>query len=876
MEGPINKMTNIHRDPSLSPRGLAPGTAKKTSSKSHIPGGLLPGHGRMQSGHQSPAGSLTSLYKHPTPAILALLAVLTVGLLFLLPGGLIHAQEGTVTIYHVENDDGAVTTLSARDPEGVMPPMVWSLVTNEAVSTEISNDDIADEAHFEISDAGVLTFAIGDDKDPPNFEVAADAGTNNEYKVVVQASDGGKTDKLSYFKVVVRVTDEEELGKVTWTVDPDGTGSDESPQMLRQFQNGSTLVASVTDPDGDAGATGNAITDFAIDTVTWQWYRGSAMSGPWTMIDDGGTSASYDVVSPADVDKYLRVVASYTDRKGSGKTADLVSTHPVKEALANNKSPAFSQARVTRTLAENTAKSMNIGARVMATDADDTVLTYMLGGTDAAKFDIDEATGQLMTMTMLNYEASARDADNCDTKNACSVTVTATDPSGADTDPVATVTITITNENDKPMFTAGTEGMADDRREDAALTVMVSTYAATDPEGGNVTLSLSGDDAGKFMLGPDTEAGVNASQTLAFKAMPDFEMPGDRNKDNIYEVTVVASDGTLEAMRSVTVKVTDADEAGKVTLSTQDARTGAPITATLTDSDGGVTGVKWTWHRLDTAEAAAALDDPDTDNIDEGNDIDMATSASYTPVFEDESKFLKAMARYVDRTYDEDNDANNNDADGFEGFMNMATSMATTAVRDDPANKAPEFKDSSAQRFVMENTDADVAIGMPVTATENDAGQTLTYSLGGTDKASFAIDAVADTESTPPKVAGQIRTKAKLNHESKDTYRVTVMATDSSGESNDSDTITVTISVTDMDEGPTIIGPTTTVNHVENDDGAVTTLSARDPEGVMPPMVWSLVTNEAVSTEISDDDIADEAHFEISGRRRAHLRDWGR
>ena len=36
----------------------------------------------------------------------------------------------------------------------------------------------------------------------------------------------------------------------------------------------------------------------------------------------------------------------------------------------------------------------------------------------------------------------------------------------------------------------------------------------------------------------------------------------------------------------------------------------------------------------------------------------------------------------------------------------MATSMATTAVRDDPANKAPEFKDSSAQRFVMENTAA--------------------------------------------------------------------------------------------------------------------------------------------------------------------------
>ena len=85
------------------------------------------------------------------------------------------------------------------------------------------------------------------------------------------------------------------------------------------------------------------------------------------------------VASPADVDKYLRVVASYTDRKGSGKSRELVSTHPVKEALANNKSPVFSPSMVTRTVAENTAKDMNIGARVIATDADDTVLTYAAG-----------------------------------------------------------------------------------------------------------------------------------------------------------------------------------------------------------------------------------------------------------------------------------------------------------------------------------------------------------------------------------------------------------------------------------------------------------------------------------------------------------------
>ena len=44
---------------------------------------------------------------------------------------------------------------------------------------------------------------------------------------------------------------------------------------------------------------------------------------------------------------------------------------------------------------------MDIGAPVKATDADDDMLTYTLGGADMASFDIDSATGQLMTMAAL-------------------------------------------------------------------------------------------------------------------------------------------------------------------------------------------------------------------------------------------------------------------------------------------------------------------------------------------------------------------------------------------------------------------------------------------------------------------------------------------
>ena len=58
-------------------------------------------------------------------------------------------------------------------------------------------------------------------------------------------------------------------------------------------------------------------------------------------------------------------------------------------------------------------------------------------------------------------------------------------------------------------------------------------------------------------------------RTLEFKEKADFENPADRDRDNIYEVTVVASDVEEMAERAVTVKIIDSDEAGKITLSSQ-------------------------------------------------------------------------------------------------------------------------------------------------------------------------------------------------------------------------------------------------------------------------------------------------------------------
>ena len=389
--------------------------------------------------------------------------------------------------------------------------------------------------------------------------------------------------------------------------------------------------------------------------------------------------------------------------------------------------------------------------------------------------------------------------------------------------------------------------MAPDRAENTG-SLTVSTYTAEDPEMGSVTLSLSGDDSGMFELN-DPDSAVAGSKVLAFKSAPDFENPADSNRDNIYEVTVEASDGTNTAMRDVTVKVTDSDENGKVTLSTQDPLIGVPITATLADPDGSIANVIWEWERDDNA-----MDDET--NMDDEAIIDKATSDTYTPVRADNGMHLRARATYIDRTYD----------DMDMTFSKMATSASSTQVRDDPGNQRPEFDEGSAtERFVLENTGEGMNIGAPVTADDADA-DVPTYSLGGTDMASFSI--MGDT--------GQLMTKAKLNYEMKNSYRVTVTANDSSGEANGTATITVTIRVIDQDERPTISG-SQDPKHAENDMGTVATFTAVDPEGVAP-IVWSVDpadfpdrpidvngdgdTNDDV--DVVADDMEDNARFKIS------------
>ena len=113
--------------------------------------------------------------------------------------------------------------------------------------------------------------------------------------------------------------------------------------------------------------------------------------------------------------------ASYTVMVTATDKAGLTDSITVTITVTNvNEAPMFADETATRMVDENTAADMMIGDAFMATDPDDgDEVMYTLGGDDMGSFAIDAATGQLMTMAMLDHE----------TKDSYMVMVTATDDS---------------------------------------------------------------------------------------------------------------------------------------------------------------------------------------------------------------------------------------------------------------------------------------------------------------------------------------------------------------------------------------------------------------------------------------------------------------
>lgn len=177
--------------------------------------------------------------------------------------------------------------------------------------------------------------------------------------------------------------------------------------------------------------------------------------------------------------------------------------------------------------------------RIAVTDLDvNAKLAFsIVGGEDAASFRIDPATGTLRWVAPANFEAPT-DADG---NNTYKVTVRVSDGHATDTQDIA---VSVANVDEAPLI-AQFNGSAPYVATIDENTTGVLKIDAIDPEGAPVSFAIvGGADAALFGI-------VAATGELFLLTAPDFEMPGDSNGDNTFEVTVSASDGTRTALLSI-------------------------------------------------------------------------------------------------------------------------------------------------------------------------------------------------------------------------------------------------------------------------------------------------------------------------------------
>jgi len=261
-----------------------------------------------------------------------------------------------------------------------------------------------------------------------------------------------------------------------------------------------------------------------------------------------------------------------------------------------------------------------------------------------------------------------------------------------------------------PMFSSGTSADVPEN------TTTVLTVRADDADGtASIEYSVSGgEDRSLFQIDSD-------NGQLTFIAAPDYENPGDAGTNNMYEVVVTASDGDNNTTQTITVSVTDVNEAG--------ATNQAPVfdedspTRSVAENSGVGTNV---------GTAVTASDNED-DNITYGisgtdSNFEINSSSGQITVKRGASLDHEATSSYTLTVTAMD-----------DGSSTTVESMVTITVTD--VNEAPTITASTARNFsVAADATASTSVGTPIAATDPDAGQMLDYELSGTGADNFDIN----------------------------------------------------------------------------------------------------------------------------------------
>ena len=755
----------------------------------------------------------------------------------------------TLTLSGLQRDIPYQAQVKAHNPEGssdwsqtgegrtlanippVLPgndqPIERSVNENAATGSPVGDAVTADDT--DIDDEGKLQYSL-EGSDAIHFDIEAATGQ-------MAVKDPLDHENKDSYQVTVRVVDGQ-TGNDTVTVNIAVTDLLEKPDTpaaptVEEGQHANTLDVTWTEP----GNTGPAMSNYHIqyrksDETTWERWPQPPSTDIRTTITGLLTDTGYQV----QVQAYNDELWSDWSNPGAGRTAA-------------NSPPVFSDGATTeRGVAETPGGQTEnadraVGDAVAATDADGDAITYALGGTDAASFDIDDGTGQIRTKTGRSYdyetkrtynlEVSARDGPSMDQGHATiQVTVTIDD---IDEPPVKMDTPTFSNTDRHQTTVSWTAPDNTGRpvisryRVRYGKNVTNPIYTEKDAGTGLTLTVMELDDGQEYRFqvqaknaeGDSPWSDARSVSTLANK-VPVFQdgssagrgLPENSGAGTLVGNPLTATDGDGDTLTYSIDSTNDGEftinpATGQLESGDHDYNHEAAdhhiITVVATDGKGGRGEIEVRINITDLNEAPdqpenmrvtqvssielkADWDKPNNDGRPaiSGYDVqyrkDLDTAAWADAAHTGTSTQGPITGLQPSTTYQVQVKTVNHE--GSSGWTQV--SKGTTSP-----NNPPVFaQGSSATRSVPENSQADTNVGTPVTATDFE-DTPLTYSLQGTDADSFQID----------DASGQITTKAGVdyNHEVKSSYSLTVKADDghSGGKS-----IPVTVNITDVNEPP--------------------------------------------------------------------------
>ena len=612
----------------------------------------------------------------------------------------------------------------------------------------------------------------------PDFEKPWDTNKDNVYEVTLVVTDSaGNTNEYDVTVKVINSTEDNKPGKVTI--------------LNRQPEVATRLTATHKDDDG------------GVRELKWQWYRSVSNTNTQrercTDYNPHATGATNDFryfidTAPATIATTWQKIAGATSANYTPVTVYEADGTTI-DAEASDNSRCLRVAVTYRDAIDRT----HAGADNLDTDVDETLEGTFMGSEFPVKAIDEENDAPVFTD---DGAATGNPVSSYSSEKAEKV--------------LDGTTIRVLNATERMI----TEALA-------------ATDAATeedDTDADILTYTLGGPDAKYFMITGTVDTGGTGAYTaadegdLSFKSEDDVKLDYDAGK-RTYTVTITATDpsGDSDSV-TVTVNITDfnempAWEKGKAPAGPSHAENDKGVVATYVAKDPEGAGITY------SLVTTAAGDIEEADFEDQAkfkiNPLDGTLSFKSAPNYEkpgDASTPADNMYKVVVRATVVDNPALTTP----HAIDREVTVMVTNV------NEEPEFSETTDTLEISENPDdpesdplvnrgvgkpaanlpaaPNLDVGIPVVAADDDSTGTfaiggyadttardridgLTYTLSGADAGTF--DIVPAT--------GQILTKEKLNYEAKNSYSVTVMATDPQGAS---DSIDITINVTDVDEVP--------------------------------------------------------------------------